>query len=414
MKSAADAVQDFRRRLLRFDAGAEAILPAAEEFPEDPMVQLCAAALHLYGQTDENNLAAEGFLDRAVACGGAVDSGPLHTALRLWLVQRYNEAACTLEEITTQDPGDLLAAKFAEFLYYIMGQQFCGPRFHAHMERLAPANGNDPDYLSMASFARELCGDFTGARKLAERSLGLEARNPWAEHTLSHVTIRLGEVEEGERRLRAFLPQAVTCSRPIHSHTAWHLALFDVERLNPAGALTIFHEHIWGFVPEMVGEQVDAIALLWRLEMAGADVSAEWASLADFAERHTSESYMPFLTAHHAYALARAGRSEAGSRLVATAATRPEPLWREVGTPVVRAAAAFGLNRWQEAAEILEPVMPRLTTVGGSDAQDDLFRQTYFTALARSGRKADARRYWEHFNTGKKTSPLDGWFLGLA
>lgn len=414
MKSAADAVEDFRRRMLRFDAGAEAILPAAEEFPEDPLVQLCAAALHLYGQTGDNNRAAEAFLDRAAACGGAVDFGPLQVALRFWLVQRYDDAARLLEEITAADPRDLLAAKFSEFLYYIMGQQYCGSRFRAHMERLEPANGNDPDYLAMASFARELCGDFTGARELAEKSLSLEARNPWAEHTLAHVTIRLGDIDAGERRLRSFLPQAATCSRPIHSHTAWHLALFEIERLNPSGALTVFHEHIWGFVPEMIGEQVDAIALLWRLEMAGADVSAEWSSPADFAEKHVSESYMPFLTAHHAYALARAGRSEAADHLLATAAARPEELWREVGAPVVRAAAAFARHRWQEAAEILEPVMPRLTRIGGSDAQDDLFRQTYFVALARAGRKADARAYWERFNAGKKSSALDSWFLGLS
>lgn len=284
----------------------------------------------------------------------------------------------------------------------------------AHMSRLAADNAADPDYLAMASFAHELCGDFAEARELAERSLGIEARNPWAEHTLSHVTIRLGEFEEGERRLRSFLPQAATCSRPIHSHTAWHLALFDVERLNFSDALNIFRAHIWGFVPEMIGEQIDAIALLWRLEMAGADVSSEWPSLADYAEKHTGESYMPFLTAHHAYALARAGRTEACGRLLATVEARPEPLWQQLGAPVVRASAAFGRNRWQEAAEILEPVMPRMTAIGGSDAQDDLFRQTWFTALARSGRKADARGYWERFNRGKKASPLDGWFLSLA
>ena len=54
-----DAVDDFRRRLLRFDAGTEAILAAAKTCPDDPMVLLLrAATLHLYGQTAPDDAAA--------------------------------------------------------------------------------------------------------------------------------------------------------------------------------------------------------------------------------------------------------------------------------------------------------------------------------------------------------------------
>lgn len=414
--SPALAVADFRRRLLRFDAGAEAIVPAAARFPDDPMVQLCAATLHLYGQSAPDDAAAGAFLDAAQQ-GGAATTAPLFLqALRHWHARRHDAAASALEAATRFDPDDLLAAKVCEFLYYILGQQYSGPRFRAHIDPLAARHPEDPDVLSMQSFAHELCGDFVSARALAERSLALDARNPWAQHTLSHVAIRLGDIEAGEQRLRAFLPVAATCSRPIHVHTAWHIAMFDLERLDYTRALAMLRSDIWGFVPDMIGEQVDAIALLWRLEMAGGDAGAAWTDIADHVEARCGEAYMPFLSAHHVYALTRAGRTTAVEALCATVAQRlDDPVWRATGQAVVLASVAFGEERWADAATLLDPVMPRITTIGGSDAQDDLFRQMYGVALAKGGRAADARSWFDANGLpGRKPTPLDAHFLRLA
>lgn len=410
------AVADFRRRMLRYDAGAEAILPAAVRFPDDAMVLLCAAALHLYGQTAQDDAEAASFLDRAVRCGAEATAPHFLRALRHWHAQRYDAAAGALEAATEFDPDDLLAAKVCEFLYYVMGQQYSGPRFRAHIDRVAAHHPDDPDVLAMQSFAHELCGDFGSARALAERSLAREARNPWAQHTLSHVAIRLGETEEGERRLRAFLPEAATCSHPVHTHTAWHVAMFDLERLDHGQALAILRSDIWGGVPDMVGEQIDAIALLWRLEMAGGDAGTAWNDIADHVEARCGEAYMPFLSAHHAYALARAGRDAAVQTLCATVAGRvSDPVWQATGQAVVLASVAFAQARWAEAATGLDPVMSRITTIGGSDAQDDLFRQLYFVALAKGGRAAEARGFFmANRHPGRKATPLDAYFLHMA
>src|SRR5262249_60266105 len=84
-----------------------------------------------------------------------------------------------LEAITTEWPGDLLTAKIAEFLYYVLGQQYMGPRFRAHMRHLEGAHAGDPDFLAMAAFASELCSDYATAEAVAERAIGIEPRNPW-------------------------------------------------------------------------------------------------------------------------------------------------------------------------------------------------------------------------------------------
>jgi hypothetical protein len=48
-----------------------------------------------------------------------------------------------------------------------------------------------------------------------------------------------------------------------------------------------------------------------------------------------------------------------------------------------------------------------MTSIGGSDAQDDLFRQTYLRSLQAAGRHADAAAYFERITAGKSCTPLD-------
>jgi hypothetical protein len=64
----------------------------------------------------------------------------------------------------------------------------------------------------------------------------------------------------------------------------------------------------------------------------------------------------------------------------------------------------FALRR---AAQLLDPVMPLMTSIGGSDAQDDLFRQTYLRSLQAAGRYADAAAYAARMTGGKSRTPLD-------
>ena len=157
-----------------------------------------------------------------------------------------------------------------------------------------------------------------------------------------------------------------------------------------ASALDVFAHHVWGITPDLVVEQADAIALLWRIEMAGEPVDRHWTALADRAETHVEERYMPFLDAHFAFALARAGRTSALEQLEARVAERASRArrrgtrsWAPVGRALIDACAAYAHGEAARSAELLDPVMANVTVVGGSDAQVDLFRQTYFRSLAR-------------------------------
>jgi hypothetical protein len=408
------AADDFSTRLLRLDQGVEAILDAVKRWPHTPILQLYTAAFWLYGQTDGALDNARAHLTACATLPANARERALHQALTLWLANDNLRAVQAMEAITVEWPGDLLTAKFAEFLYYVLGQQHMGPRFRAHMARLEPTHAEDPDFLAMAAFADELCDTFAAAEARAERALAIAPRNPWAQHALTHVLIRQGRVAEGRERMEAFLPLLATCGRPIHSHDAWHLALLYLEELDVAAVMRVFHEHIWGITPDFVVEQLDAIALLWRLEMIGKSMDAEWPAIADRVAERAVETFMPFMNAHYIYALARAGRTDAVDTTLARVRARSAAndaeatrVWAPVGRAVVEAAAAFGARDRAGAAKLLDPVMPMMTAIGGSDAQDDLFRLAYVRSLQAAGREADATAYFERVTAGKARTRLD-------
>lgn len=412
--TAVAAADDFAARLLRLDQGVEAILDAAKRWPDTPIVQLYAATFWLYGQTDGALETAAVHLRACEALAMNTRERALHRALALWHGNDNLRAVEAMEAITTEWPSDLLTAKIAEFLYYVLGQQYMGPRFRAHMRRLEGAHAEDPDFLAMTAFANELCSDYAAAEPVAERALAIEPRNPWAQHALSHVLIRQGRVAEGLARLESFLPLLATCGRPIHCHDAWHLALLHLEQLDVAAAMRVFRTHIWGITPDFVVEQLDAIALLWRIEMAAGPMDAQWPSIAEHIAPRALETFMPFMNAHYVYALARAGRADVVEAALAGVRARSaaddeeaKRVWAPVGRAAIEAAAAFGAGDRARAAALLDPVMPMMTSIGGSDAQDDLFRQTYLRSLQAAGRHVEAATYFDAITAGKSRTPLD-------
>jgi len=412
--TAVAAADDFAARLLRLDQGVEAILDAAKRWPDTPIVQLYAATFWLYGQTSGALETAAVHLRACDALAMNTRERALHRALALWYGNDNLRAVEAMEAITSEWPSDLLTAKIAEFLYYVLGQQYMGPRFRAHMRRLEGAHAADPDFLAMTAFASELCSDYAAAEAAAERALAIEPKNPWAQHALSHVLIRQGRVAEGLARLESFLPLLAACGRPIHCHDAWHLALLHLERLDVAAAMRVFRTHIWGITPDFVVEQLDAIALLWRIEMAAGPMDAQWPSIAGHIAPRALETFMPFMNAHYVYALARAGRADAVEAALAGVRARSaaddeevKRVWAPVGRAVIEAAAAFGAGDRARAAALLDPIMPMMTSIGGSDAQDDLFRQTYLRSLQAAGRHAEAAAYFDAITAGKSRTPLD-------
>jgi len=407
----------FANRLARIDQGVEEILSALEQAPDVLCLRIAAAAMFCFGQDEACQQAALEHLQAAVPMEKGATSWEKAwlSGLRLWQAKDYEAAACRYEAITEQWPQDLPAAKAAEFLYYILGQHYSGPRFRAHMERLAPVLKEDPDYLAARAFSHELCGDMQSARHYAEQALEQVARVPWAHHCLAHVLLWEGNPDEAARLTREWLPLWRQSGRVIYCHNAWHTALMHLDRLEINEAWQIYETDIWGHQPNQVGEHIDAISLLWRMELAGIEVPASrWQAIAPHVIPHVATVFMPFISLHHAYALARAGETDAlqhQREVIRERASQTDHearrVWDAVGRDAVEAAVALAQRDDQAAADGWRHVLPRITQVGGSDAQDDLFRFSYFESQRRSGHLAEAREYLTNRLQQKRPSPLE-------
>lgn len=411
--AAVTALDHFREQMLSLGPSPERVLDAASDHPDCALLQTYAAVFHLYGMTEAGNATARDFLDGARAAPRDAREDHWAAVVEAWIDGNYEAAMDRCEAITERWPRDLLAAKVAEFHYYATGQHWQAARFLAHMERIHDANQDSSHFLAMHAFALELSDRFADAEAMATRAIEHERITPWAHHCLGHVYTRQGRFEEGERVLRDLAPAWDKSGQPIRGHNGWHLALFPLARLDLDEALRIYRSHVSGFLPDSLGEQVDAISLLWRIELAGRALGDEWNDLADHVEPHADECFIPFVAAHEVWALTRAGREAAAERKrnACLAATKRDGergrVWRAVGRPLVEGCAALARGDAKRAVDELGPILAEVGCVGGSDAQDDVFRQAHLVALLRAGEGRAARAQLDTALQDRRPSPLE-------
>jgi len=424
--AAVAALDRFRIQLLSLGPEIGDIIAAAAAHPDQTLVQCCAASLGLYGQNPAGDRDAEGYLAAARAASGrATARERAHlAALDDWAGKRYADATAKLEGIVAEWPRDLVAAKMLEFLYFVRGQHYSAPRFLKAMQGMAGANPESGYFLSILSFALELSGRYDEALAAADRAVALEPNNPWAHHTMAHAFLKKGAIEQGRAVLEGFEGVWRASGPVVHSHNFWHLALMHLEMLEPDGAYGFLHRPILADMPHMTVQMVDAISLLWRLEMADFGVpSSDWDFLAAAVVDDAAQCYTAFNSAHFVYALARAGRegalAEARNSLKAAVGALSGPeraVWQEVGVPLIEGCIAAARGQHDEAVRLLGPLTePARETVvqgGGSDAQVDLFRQAYLTSLIYAGERGAARAYLDRLATGPVDTPLQSYWRG--
>lgn len=380
-----ESIVEFQKLLLNFDDGADCILPAAEAAPQCAMAQCYAAALHVYGQSRDDFATALKFLD--VGAAAETDDRERRTveALRTCASGDFETATAQLEALTVEYPRDLTAAKLCEFLYFCRGQAFSGKRFRDHMVRLEDEHSGNADYLAMRAFAFELSGDQETALSTAREAVAIRERTPWAHHAIAHAHQVLGD-NAGALLEIAPLRKATwsQTGRLIHCHNAWHEALMHLSVGNANAAWAIFRGVIWTSDEPNIGEQVDAISLLWRLEMKGEDVPQKlWADVASYAAPYGDDALVLFNSAHLVYALERAGRTTDGHlrEMREQIGDAPDALgrvWNDVGWRLLEAVRSAARGDYARCREAYEPLAKgAFLRSGGSDAQCALFTEMY-------------------------------------
>ena len=387
-------VHGFIEGFLGYEPRILDVLPCAEQ-DSSALVQAYAAALHMFSESREGPAGARVHLARARAA--QLEATPreqdvLH-AVSAWVNGDLHQAMDTLAAVVRAHPRDLASLKLAQYLAFNLGDS------PAMLRMALPARAAAADIAwthGMLAFAFEQCHRLDEAETAAHQALALRADEPWAQHAIAHIELTRGRLQQGAEFLQACSAGWHRLTSFMRTHNWWHLAVFLLELGDDAAVLKLYDEQVWGVEKTYTQDQINAVSLLARLELAGVDVGSRWLELAPWIEPHAADQVQPFLDLQYLYGLARAEHPQAQTllqRIEDFAPTAPEAAresWQRVAVPAARGLWAHAQGRWREAADALELALPRLVSIGGSHAQRDLFEQIHLDALVRSGQGAGA------------------------
>lgn len=378
----------FEEEILNYGSDAAIVLDAAARDPGCATAQAYAGALHLFRTTREGHARAAPFIAAARRIGGeGARERSMVTAVSRWAKDDFDGAGSALAAHVAREPGDLFAVKLLQYLCFTRGD---AAGMLAAIETVIDQHRGDARAHGMRAFALDQCSRHDDAEAAARLALEI-APDPWAHHALAHVMDAQGRVEEGLAWMRNHAEAWSGCTSFLYTHNWWHAALFHLALGDSDGALALYHERVWAKRKDYAQDQVNAISLLARLELAGVDVGDRWHELADRVRPRASDALDGFLDLHYVYALARAGDSRHVVALLAALRDAIVPgaeRWRQVALDAARGMAAFACGRFAEAAWRLGPIAADFALLGGSTVQRALFARVL--AAARLGATARA------------------------
>jgi tetratricopeptide (TPR) repeat protein len=330
--------------------------------------------MYLFLQTAEGRRRAAPWLERArraAARDGVGDrERDMVAAFEAWYRGDLERALQRHLDIARRWPRDLLNAKIAQIHQLSLGQR---SSMRDLAEYTLAANPGSGYAWGLLAFALEQVGECRAALACGEHAVALNSDDPWAQHAVAHVHEARGAADDGIAWMRSMSERWERCSSFMYTHNWWHLALFHLRRGEPQQTLALYDQRVWGVRKTHVQDQVNAISLLGRAELAGADAGHRWHDLATHALPRIHDRCNPFVDLHFGYALARAGDDAAVGRLlggVARHAARcTSPLWRDIALPALRGVIAHARGEQRQAVAQLHAVAPGLHRLGGSTAQ---------------------------------------------
>jgi hypothetical protein len=394
------ALDEFIEGYLAYETRAEGILAAADTDPDCCLANVYAGFLWMFLEAPDAALRAAKYLAAAERTApAATRREQLNTALlAAWAADDLPETLRLCDSLGEEFPRDLVAVKTHQYFEFNRGNS---PQMLRAALRARERNADIPYMHGMLAFAYEQCHLLDEAERAARAGLGLRRKEPWAQHALAHVMLTRGRIDEGAMFLEGMQDTWVGLNSFMVTHIWWHLALFYLSQGRNAAVLDIYDRHCWGVAKNYSQDQVGAVSLLARMELAGVDVGERWEELGQHLAARARDTVLPFLTMQYLYGLARAGRVEAEELLqsVRQRASKAAPfvreVWRDVAGPACEGLYAHAHGDFDSAWRHLGAAMPRMIEAGGSHAQRDLFEQLWLDSALKSGRLVVAQQALE-------------------
>jgi predicted Zn-dependent protease len=392
-------IDEFIGGYLAYETRAEGIVAVADADPQCCIANVYAGLLWMFLEAPDAALHAAKYLAAAERAAAATPRERLNTALlRAWVTDEPAEALRLCDLISDDFPRDLVIVKTHQYFEFNRGNS---PAMLRVALKVLERNADIAYMHGMAAFAYEQCHLLTEAESAARAALQRRRKEPWAQHALAHVMLTRGRIDEGARFLEGMQDTWTGLNSFMMTHLWWHLALFYLSQGRRARVIEIYDRYCWAFAKHYSQDQVGAISLLARMELAGIDVGDRWQDLGRYLLARAHDTVLPFLTMQYLYGLARAGRAEAEALLqsVRQTARNASPftleVWRDVALPACEGLYSHARGDFEAAWRQLGLALPRMVEAGGSHAQRDLFEQIQLDAVIKSGRSILAQQMLE-------------------
>jgi hypothetical protein len=393
-------LNEFTEGFLAYETRAERILETAQSDPASCMANVYAGMLWMLLEARNGELRARKYLRVAE---GLADFASRREQLNVAVLHAWVEDDIPLtlrlcDQVSDEFPRDLSMVKIHQYLEFNRGN---APAMLKVALKVSSAAADVPYLYGMTAFGYEQCHLLDEAQAAARRALAMRHKEPWAQHALAHVYLTRGLIDEGAQFLEGLSDTWTGLNSFMLTHLWWHLALFYISQGRDDEALQAYDRRCWGVAKTYSQDQVGAVSLLARLELAGIDVGSRWEDVADHLQARAADTLQPFLTLQYLYGLARAGRPQAAVLLEAVqefAKSAPEHsrrVWREVALPAAEGVYAYAKSDNEFARTRLALAIPRLAEIGGSHAQRDLFEQMCVDATLKSGHLSEAQQMLE-------------------
>lgn len=399
-------IDDFVEGFLGYEARAANVAAAADDNPDSVLANTYAGFLWMFLEARGAEERAQVYLDRALSAvaGANPREALLVQQLERWIAGDIPAVQAVGEEIATRFPTDLASVKLHQYFSFNRGD---AASMLGIARKVAASNDANPHIHGMLAFGYEQMHQLDDAERAARRALELKEKEPWAQHALAHVMLSTGRVREGVAFLDGAQRTWVGLNSFMYTHNWWHKALFHLSMGDNETVFGAYDHHVWGVEPTYSQDQVGAVSLLARMEIAGLDVGNRWQEMAQYLRPRAADTVQPFLTLQYLYGLARAELAEADTLMAAiedkaaTSTAFDRLVWQDVALPAARGMLAHARHNWVDAARYLSVANPRLAEIGGSHAQRDLFGQVLLDAhlklgnWAIAGQMLEMRRTWD-------------------
>jgi tetratricopeptide (TPR) repeat protein len=387
------ALEAFERALASFQSwrsGAEGdVAIALHEGPSFVMAHVLQAYLSLGSRDPARTRSARPVLECAARLVANARERRHLAAGAAVLSDDYERGKALLGELLREHPRDVLALQVAHALDYCTGDV---ARMGDRVGSVLPAWSNAvPGYhavLAMHAFGLEECGDYDRAEDLGHRAIELDPDDARAHHALAHVFEMTGRAQAGidwmQRRASHWAEHTV-----VATHCWWHVALFHLAQGQIERALWLYDRRVRADPSLEVADLIDAAALLWRIDLAGADSGTRWRELASAWAPHIEDGFCTFNDLHATIAFVGARDWSLAQRLERELArrgshdTRHGETTRRVGLPACRALIAFGRGDYMSAIALLAALPAFAHRIGGSHTQRDVLNLTLLQAIER-------------------------------